>query len=469
MAYDQANKVLFVGDYNSNRILSYSFTANSANNGPNANNALGQYSDETGTLAPVYTKSIVGNTPNRLGLYTPEGVIIDSVGHRLFVSDTFNNRVLVYNLNTSNQLLDYIPDNVLGQADFVNNGVATTSTGMRTPIGLAYDSTNQRLFVADANNQRILAYNLADGLTNGEVANGVLGQSSFTSNTNTTTATGLSGPYNLAYDSTNQRLFVADYTNNRVLAYNLADGLTNGEAAIGVLGQSSFTTSTLATTATGMINPIGLAYDSTNQRLFVSELSNHRVLAYNLADGLTNGEAAVNVLGQTTFTSLTSDITQSKFNGPRGVAYDSTNNRLYVSDGSTNNRVMVFDVASIANGENAVNVLGQTNFTSANTAGSTNKVFMPFGLAYDSTNQRLFVAASGNHRIMVFDVVPDATAPTITSISSTTANGSYKIGQNINITLTFSEPVIASVGAVVTLETGTTDRTCTTASGGSAS
>ncbi|HIF28257.1 MAG TPA: fibronectin type III domain-containing protein, partial [Candidatus Marinimicrobia bacterium] len=51
--------------------------------------------------------------------------------------------------------------------------------------------------------------------------------------------------------------------------------------------------------------------------------------------------------------------------------------------------------------------------------------------------------------------------PTIASITSTTSDGTYKIGDAINITVNFSEAVtLSSSGSLtVTLETGTTDRT----------
>ncbi len=57
--------------------------------------------------------------------------------------------------------------------------------------------------------------------------------------------------------------------------------------------------------------------------------------------------------------------------------------------------------------------------------------------------------------------VIDTTAPTITNVSSDKADGSYTVGEVIDIDVTFSEAV-TSVGVVtVTLETGATDRTCT--------
>jgi len=57
--------------------------------------------------------------------------------------------------------------------------------------------------------------------------------------------------------------------------------------------------------------------------------------------------------------------------------------------------------------------------------------------------------------------VTDSTAPTITNVSSDKANGNYTTGEVIDIDVTFSETVTSTGNVTVTLETGTTDRTCT--------
>lgn len=48
----------------------------------------------------------------------------------------------------------------------------------------------------------------------------------------------------------------------------------------------------------------------------------------------------------------------------------------------------------------------------------------------------------------------DIVAPTITSITSSTSNGSYKEGDTINVTLNFSEATTSSTGLTITLDTG---------------
>ena len=49
---------------------------------------------------PVYTKGCANNAASPYGFDALEAIAFDTVHHRLFVSDADNNRVVVYNLNT---------------------------------------------------------------------------------------------------------------------------------------------------------------------------------------------------------------------------------------------------------------------------------------------------------------------------------------------------------------------------------
>ena len=59
----------------------------------------------------------------------------------------------------------------------------------------------------------------------------------------------------------------------------------------------------------------------------------------------------------------------------------------------------------------------------------------------------------------------DGSAPSVSSVSSSTANGSYKAGQVIAVTVTFSESVTVTGTPQITLETGATDAVVNYASG----
>ncbi len=80
--------------------------------------------------------------------------------------------------------------------------------------------------------------------------------------------------------------------------------------------------------------------------------------------------------------------------------------------------------------------------------------------AYDEDGVHYTAAGHGQIAQALIDAA-DAEAPTITSITASNANGNYTLGQDIDITVTFSEPVITTGSVTLTFETGATDRTCT--------
>ena len=372
-----------------------------------ADDVLGQLLD-LDFSQPDFTHGAANDSVTADALERPGAVALDAVNHRLFVADDNNNRVLLFDLTAGNALADRTADRVLGQADLkgnnANRGGSATANTLSSPRGLAYDASGNRLLVADTGNSRVLVYNTA-AITNGQDAVSVLGQATFTGTASAISQSGLNGPDGLAYDSTNSRLFVADNGNSRVLVYDVSI-VTNGENATNVLGQADFISDGAATTQSGLDGPRGLAYDSSGSRLFVADNTNSRVVVYDVAS-ISNGQNAVNVLGQADFISGGSATTQGGLNGPRGLAYDSSNNRLFVAD-RDNNRVMAYDVASIGNGENAVKVLGQADFVSGdiNRGGNpaANTLNRLSGLAYDAAGSRLWAADQVNNRVLVYDL-----------------------------------------------------------------
>ncbi|MCC6404783.1 MAG: beta-propeller fold lactonase family protein, partial [Candidatus Yanofskybacteria bacterium] len=373
---------------------------------PNSASAVGGYSASDmigqveGTDTPYYLSSGANNAPNAQGFSVPRGSALDTAHHRLFVADTSSNRVLVFNLDASDALLDHTADYVLGQPDFKTVTSATTQSGLNGPTGIAYDSVGDRLFVADGNNIRVMIFDVAS-IVNGENAVNVLGQVDFVSTAFGTTQNTFNSPSSVVFDSAGSRLFVTDRSNSRVLVFDIA-AITDGENAVNVLGQPDFVTGAGATTQAKLYQPTGLAYDATGSRLFVSDTTNNRVVVFDVV-AIADGENAVNVLGQPDFTTLATATTQAKLYIPSGVAYDATGNRLFVAD-QGRNRVMVFDVAIITNGENAANVLGQTDFVTATTGTTQAKFNQPTAITFDVGGNKLYTPDYFNNRVMVFDV-----------------------------------------------------------------
>lgn len=338
---------------------------------------------------------------NNWGMNLPNESAVDTVNHRLYVADGDNHRVLVYNLDTNNEFTDFIADKVLGQPDFTSGGPATTQSGMQRPNSVLFDPVRNHLYVACT--RRLLVYDVAE-ITNGENAINVLGQVDFTSSAFGTTSTNfLNVVQGLALDTARGYLFVGDETNNRVLVFDI-NTLTNGEAAIRVLGQPNFTSSAPALTASGFwTSSLKLDYDPVRKHLFAADSTANRVLVFDVAT-LTNGESAVHVLGQSNFTSDGQGAGAGGLFGPGGVAYDALGKDLYVADFG-NNRVMVFDLETITDGEDAVNVLGVPDFSTVQPFSATRSTFRgAWDVVIDSWTNRLYVTDYDANRVLVFDL-----------------------------------------------------------------
>ena len=370
----------------------------------------------------------VGGATNSSSLYYPYGITYDTSNARLFVADSLNNRIMIFNIAPSTFVNGESASSVLGQSTFTTQVGSSSQSGMSGPWGLAYDASNTRLFVADGANNRVTVFNVATNtLVNGENASSVLGPSTFTSGYLGPSQSAF-GPSGIAYDPVNRRLFVSDWGNNRILMFNVAPGFANGENASSVIGQSSYSGYAHATTQGGLYYPYGLAYDTSNTRLFVADKSNNRVMMFNVPLGFASTSLnASAVIGQTNYTSSTATTTQSGFYTPYDVAYDASNTRLFVAD-EYNNRTLVFSVPPgfASTGLAATTVLGQQNFQSSNLGPTINTERYPYGVGYDSVNTRLFVGQGpGADYIAVYSPFSSAATGTLDSETFDTgiANG----------------------------------------------
>ncbi len=194
---------LLVADSAHNRVLVWN-TIPTTSDAP-ADLALGQ-----GSLT---TCAVNGGsaTPSASTFYNPTGVWTD--GTRLAVVDAANSRVLIWNsFPTKN---GQAADLVLGQAGFTSRTMATTASGMRIPSSVT--STGLQLFVVDSQNNRVLVWNQFP-TTSGVAADLVLGQANLTSATESPpTANSLQQPSGvlLAWP----HVVVPDANNNRILLF----------------------------------------------------------------------------------------------------------------------------------------------------------------------------------------------------------------------------------------------------------
>ncbi|MFC1563744.1 beta-propeller fold lactonase family protein [candidate division KSB1 bacterium] len=260
--------VLWICDFTNNRILGYDYPLKATND--SADYVIGQADFVTGTSATTNT-----------GFSGPAGIALDASGN-LWVADRDNERVLVFQTPLST---DFTADFVFGQGgSFVtgtaNNGGISDSS-LYQPTAIAFDDSD-RVYIADQSNHRILIYD--DPLNTDRKADYVIGQPDFATGTSSLTDSTFNVPYTLAVSSTRD-IYVADYNNHRILKFD--EPLVNDKKADQVFGQGgSYTANTQnnpALNSESLANPIYVYLDA-NDNLYIADYTNNRILVHTTPD-----------------------------------------------------------------------------------------------------------------------------------------------------------------------------------------
>ncbi len=199
---------LYVADGDNYRILRYDNAASLANGAP-ANAVFG---------APNFTTmgdAYLGN-PTATNIGYPSQIYVDAANN-LWVANYFFNRVLMFP-NASTAANGEAATLVLGQGNFTNDNTGSTASTLNGPYGL-YGDGSGNIYVSDGRNNRILIFANAAGLPNGSAATYVLGQPDFVSNGMGDGANQLYFPENLWVSTSGITLMAPDPGNNRVMIW----------------------------------------------------------------------------------------------------------------------------------------------------------------------------------------------------------------------------------------------------------
>ncbi len=309
---------------------------------------------------------------------------------------------------------------VLGQTTVSGataNGPGLGAGSLSEPSGLATDGAT--LFVADAANHRVLGWNVATAPPTGAPATTFVGQPSPVSNGfNQASAAsgGVSGrPHGLARFGTN--LYVADTGHHRVVV--LSTPPKAGDLPTRVIGQPDanliLPNSGGAPSARSLQLPRGVHVDAAH--VVIADTGNHRVLVF---DATSPSPDAVVVLGQTGFDKNAPNAggapALATLRAPEGVYSDGT--RLFVAD-TGNSRVLVWNAFPTTSGQPADLVLGQAGGGDAlpnHGAGVAGADTLANPTAVDVAGGALFIADAGNNRVLRFATIPTASGAAASSV-----------------------------------------------------
>ncbi len=295
----------------------------------------------------------------------PSGLCFDSHGN-LYVSDELNNRIR--KIDQSGNVSTIAGT---GTAGYIFGSRPALASAFNRPIGIAYDSISNMLFVADSRNNVIRAINLADSSC-ATLAGPIDGPTDIGSADETTGDATINGatfnnPRGIALYATgtgsNEYLYIyiADYGNNKIRELLSVGNLYNNLFYQNGTGQvANINTYTLAGNSNGQpgftnsgpssnpsfSGPNSLCFGfSTNtlgggggRILFVGDASNHAIRYALGAAGNTQGsEMNFQTVAGTGYPGLVNGLyTQAQFNYPDGVAYNPADGNLYVIEFGNN-------------------------------------------------------------------------------------------------------------------------------------
>ena len=324
-----------------------------------------------------------GNQIKPGSLNQPFKIVVDysKEPYALYVSDTGNNRVLVWKDAArfrSGDAADLVigqPDLLSGAANVDMQAQTPAKTSLWAPTGLAINPYTGMLYIADTGNNRVLRYPRPVDQSGRITPDAVIGQTDFTSSNSTiVNGSALRIPAGLALAS-NGRLFVADTGNNRVLEF--AEGAGSGAVALRVYGQPNAGSSTRPSqvSAQTLASPEGLYVDDSNN-LYVADSGASRVLIFsNTQIAPPAGVAASFVLGQADFTSTAGAANLTILRSPTDIVTD-PDGRIYVSDYAAN-RVVIFPALLTPGAGVATGVIGQKDLASGTPTGTPRTALRP--------------------------------------------------------------------------------------------
>jgi sugar lactone lactonase YvrE len=353
---------LAVPDYWNHRVLLFELRADGSLARHLAGGLIGQ---------ERYDEMEIGRGPARF--HYPAGCAFDPAGQRLFVADEYNHRVLEFDAQLPTRAT-----RVFGQRNFDDWGYDaspgelvwdstredirgpkikrdTSARGLFLPRGVASDG--RRLFVADGDNHRVLAFDLA-GNENGPAAIAVLGQPDFTraepNRGGKPTLATMLFPSGLAVDPSGRYLLVADTLNYRLLVFDVAGEIVNGKPALAAVTLPDIRPHDLPNPPyeRNITGAVAVAVDA-DGKVYVADRRGMRVVAYQLADLVAGESEPLAAIGRF---EMTTDLWQMKsgYGGPTGLAI--AGRHLYVAE-PRGNRVLCFNVTDPQ--RRAVDLLGQ--------------------------------------------------------------------------------------------------------------
>ena len=331
----------------------------------------------------------------------PTDLAISNDGKKLYVVDSKNNRIKIFELtggdNCPRGTDEIINDEVCFDDDFGSSGSGDGRFDI--PTDLAINPDNGDIYVVDSENNRVQRFQSDGDFDNLEFGSSDNDDDEY-----------LGSPSAIAVHKKTDYIYVADSDTDSISVFDDdGDFLFN----FGDTGSDD----------DEFRNPSGMIIDNNEDILYVADTDNNRIQIFELTDrdNCPSGTKEV-VSDEVCFVENfgSSGSSDGKFDEPIGLAFDTSNDLLYVAD-TENNRIQVFEIISgntCPSGTSEI-IDGVCFVEEFGSSGSSDGKFnSPSGLAFDTSNDLLYVADTDNHRVQMLSISIDGDSSSTSSSSS---------------------------------------------------
>jgi sugar lactone lactonase YvrE len=244
------------------------------------NNAVEELNLLNGSLTTIAGNGTFGDAGDggpatSAELASPSAVAVDSTGKNLFIADTFNDAIRDVNLTSG--IITTVAG-TLGTSGYSGDGGLARAATLFDPTGVVVDRAGN-IYIADSDNEVVREVNASTGIIT--TIAGTPQISGYSGDGGLATSAKLFTPWGLALNSAQTNLYIADRDNNAIREVNLTTGIITTLAGTGPFGSTG--DGGPATAAT-LSSPRSVAVDASGNVYIADALGNQiRMVAFGQA------------------------------------------------------------------------------------------------------------------------------------------------------------------------------------------
>ncbi len=309
-----------------------------------------------------------------------------------------------------------------GATTFTGDNGAATSAGIRTPCGIAFDSSGN-FYVADVS--RVRKITIATGIISTYVGTG---STTYSGDNGIASSAALYNPNGLDFDTSNN-LYIADKMNNRIRKVTYITSIITTIAGTGSTATNGdvIAADNGAATSGILYSPSGVAVDSSGN-VYIGDFNNHRIRKVTTATNIISTIAGTGSGGYSGDGGLATSATIKR---PYCVTIDSSGN-IYFGDYNGFNVIRKITISTGIISTVAGKFSNNGGYSGDNGAATSATLNYPIGISLDDSGN-LYITDYKNNRIRKVDISTGLISTVVgTGTASSTGDASAATSATIN-------------------------------------